>query len=97
MAATKLTQELLVTQAVIEAPRGPNHPTLAVQNLGPNPIWAALENSADCVVSKSHRIAAGETMSFTDLSPEIKVYLRASTADQLTGAATIITQIPRYR
>lgn len=70
--------------------------SVEVQNLGPNPIYcavvAASTDSADAVLTKSRRVANGEAWAL-DLPPGRFLYARAATADQVTGAATIVTEI----
>lgn len=66
---------------------------IELQNLGPNPIYCALKTSTDAVTTKSRRLITGETWSI-GLIAGIGVYCRATTADQVTGAGTIVTEVP---
>lgn len=64
--------------------------SIDIQNLGPNAIWANIGGAA-AVATKSHQILTGATWSI-DLPAEVQVHILASTANQVTGAATIITE-----
>jgi len=66
---------------------------IEIQNLGPNAIYVALGTSTDAVTTKSRRLSPGESWSLA-LWAGITVWARAVTADQVTGAATIVTEIP---
>ncbi len=62
-----------------------------VQNNGPNAIWCSPGTAADAVLTKSVKVAASGgsiTMGTTK-----KVYCRAASADQTTGAATTVVEI----
>ena len=65
---------------------------IEIQNLGPNSIFCALQTSSLAVVNKARKIAAGESWSLA-LAPNIHVYCKAATADQVTGAATVVTEV----
>ena len=65
---------------------------LEIQNLGPNPIWIGLDTSGTAVVNKSRKLNTGESWSL-NLREQVKVYAIASTADQVTGAATVVTEV----
>lgn len=62
-----------------------------VQNLGPNPIYCEV-GTGTAVVTKSRRIPAGEAWGVA-ARYGVTVYCRAATADQVTGAATIVTEV----
>lgn len=64
---------------------------VVIQNNGPNAIWCAVGQSALAVLTKSTKISAGATLILTTKSI---VYCRAATADQVTGAATTVTEVP---
>lgn len=63
-----------------------------VFNNGPNTIWCALNRSADAVVNTSRPIAPGGTWT-VDALPWMPVYCLSATAAQLTGAATIVSEM----
>lgn len=69
---------------------------IEIQNIGPNAIYcavvAAAASSAEAVLTKSRRISAGDSWPL-DLLPGRFIYCRAATADQVTGAATIVTEL----
>lgn len=65
---------------------------LEIQNLGPNAIYCQLRTSSGLVVNKGRRIVNGETWPIAAPST-VKVYCIAATADQLTTAATIVTEL----
>lgn len=95
MAARALTKEhLTLLNTVTSITRSNNTVGCDIQNLGPNSIWVALDDSALCIVDKCRKIAAGGSLYIT-APQEMAIYVRASTADQVTGAATIITESVR--
>jgi hypothetical protein len=62
-----------------------------IQNNGPNDIWCGIR-STDAVATKSFRVAAsGGTWV---LESPLDVWCIASTAAQLTGAATTVIEVP---
>jgi len=63
-----------------------------IQNLGPNAIYCALGGTAP-VVSKTRAIAASGGVWAIDLGAGVIVKCLAATADQVTGAATITTEV----
>lgn len=65
---------------------------IEIQNIGPNAIYCAVGASADAVLTKARRLNAGETWAL-DIPVPNTVYCKAATADQVTGAATIVTEI----
>lgn len=91
MARTLTKEVLLLTASVVEITRDQFCDTMELQNLGPNAIWIALDDPALCVENKCRKIAVGEAWTLT-LPTGMKVYGRASTANQVTGAATIVSQ-----
>jgi len=71
---------------------------IELQNRGPNSIYCAVDNAAtagvkntDAGVYVGRRITPGQTWGI-DLSGNQTVYCIAETADQVTGAATIVNQ-----
>lgn len=95
-AAPTQTQEVLVTSSAAVAVPTTNltqRKAIEILNLGPNPIWCALGNSADAVVNKSRRIdALGGTWAL-DADEYKKLFCIAATANQSTGAATVVTEL----
>lgn len=65
---------------------------IELYNHGPNPIWCAQVTSSLAVVNKSRKIAAEGTWSLM-LNPGVHIYCKAETADQVTGAATIVNEV----
>lgn len=63
-----------------------------VQNNGPNPIWLAFNDSASCVLNKCRKVSPGEAFSVA-VPSQVPIWAIAATADQLTGAATCVTEI----
>lgn len=70
--------------------------SVEVQNLGPNAIFCAVSSSTTdstaAVVNKSRKVGAGEAWAL-DLPPGRSLYAKAATADQVTGAATVVTEV----
>ena len=64
--------------------------SLLVQNLGPNPIYLGF-SAAEAVVGKARRLAQYDT--FTLDRQGVSLYAIAATADQVTGAATIVLEL----
>lgn len=64
---------------------------IEIQNLGPNAIFCQLRTTTGLVANKGRRIVNGEAWGLTAPS-SLRVYCIAATADQVTGAATIITE-----
>lgn len=64
---------------------------LWMENRGPNAIWCAMGSATKAVVNKSHRIAPnGGTLPFN--APD-KWWCIAETANQVTGAATVVSEV----
>lgn len=64
---------------------------LLFENRGPNAIWCAMGSSAKAVVNKCHRIAPnGDRLAFN--APD-KWWCIAETANQVTGAATVVSEV----
>lgn len=64
--------------------------SMVVQNLGPNPIFIGF-SSAEAVVGKARRLAQYDT--FTVDRQGVSLYAIAATADQMTGAATVVMEL----
>lgn len=66
---------------------------IEIQNLGPNAIYCAVGAQADAVLTKSRKLDTGETWALA-ANESVQFWARAATADQVTGAATIVTEVP---
>ena len=88
MASTR--EVLVLASAAANVTRDAFARSIHIQNLGPNAIWCAI--NATAVVNKTVKILPGDSFA-ADATDKMKVSLIASTADQVTGAATIITEI----
>lgn len=89
------TEVLVLASAAVEMPRMPNRAGIEIQNNGPNAIWCAIGTSAAAVVNKCRQIAAsGGTWSLA-ASNRTRIFCRAATADQVTGAATDVSEFQR--
>lgn len=90
------TREVLVlNSAATELPRRAGSKGFLVVNQGPNPIHCALGSSAAAVVDKAILIPVDGSWSAqvaSDLGVAGRIWCIASTADQLTGNATTITE-----
>lgn len=86
-----VTEVLVLASAATILPQTDNRRAIEIQNLGPNPIYCAFSSSA-AVVTKSRKIGTGESWSLNH-PPNVAIYCKAATADQVTGAATIVTEI----
>lgn len=97
---------LCLASAPALIPRSSTSNGWEIQNRGPNSIFIEVgggTNSADggcpyfpdagleCLINKTREITAGSTWSGTGNDP---MFCIAATADQVTGAATIITEAP---
>lgn len=67
-----------------------NSKSLLIQNLGPNPIFIGF-SAAEAVVNKARRLAQYDT--FTVDRQGVGLYAIAASADQVTGAATIVLEL----
>jgi hypothetical protein len=66
---------------------------IEVFNNGANTIWCAF-TSATAVVTKSRPIASGSSWAL-DAPSNVSIWCRAATADQVTGAATVVSELFR--
>lgn len=65
---------------------------IEIQNLGPNSIFCRCDGGTDAVVNKAHRIISGEYwFQYCDNTACVCECI-AATADQVTGAGTIVTE-----
>ena len=86
------TREVLATTTAALVTRDANAKGgFELLNLGPNNVWAVLGAAADCVTNKCRRIGPGEFWACGD--PSGTLYIKCETADQVTGAATILTEV----
>lgn len=94
-ASTSKTTEVLVlnSAATLITRTTSTRGRLAVElfNNGPNTIWCAF-SSATAVISKARPIAAGTSWAL-DASSDVDIYCKAATADQVTGAATVVSEL----
>lgn len=93
-AAPQLTREVLVTTGAVQVTstwegRG----GVEILNLGPNDLWCGIGASARAVLNKSRRIKTDGTWA-VDLGPKLQIWCLAATANQVTGAATIVNEVP---
>lgn len=86
----RTTEVLVLASAPVTLTRSPKSSSVEILNLGPNNIWAAL--NAVPVPSKSRRIQPGETWAI-EAPFFCPIQLIAETADQVTGAATIVNEV----
>jgi hypothetical protein len=86
------TEVLVLASASTACPTTPlvGRKAVEIQNLGPNAIFCKPGGSG--VVNTTRKIAAGATWAF-DAGDVITVGCKAATADQLTTAATIVTEL----
>lgn len=91
--AAASTDEVLVLTTATEMPRIAGSKAIEIQNLGPNPIFCALDTASKAVLNKARRIDSGSSWALSIPTPR-RVYCVAS-ANQLTGAASIVTNIRR--
>jgi hypothetical protein len=88
------TSECIVSSSVAtDCPATPlsGRRAIELQNLGENAIYCTLGGSAP-VIAKSRRIGAGSSFA-VDLGDAVVIKCLASQADQVTLAATIVTEI----
>ena len=96
--AGEFTSEVLVLNSAVTLVTTTRSPRqgVEIQNNGPNAIYCAVvstsANSADAVLTKSRKVSAGEAWGLS-LPAGRAVYCRAATADQVTGAATVVTEV----
>lgn len=88
-----LAGEVLVLTTVTRADPSPSVTRRAVeiQNLGPNAIYCQLRTPTGLIVGKGRRIATNEAWAL-DLRASVPVYCIAATANQVTTAATFVTE-----
>ncbi len=84
--------EVLVLTTATRLPQLCGRQAVEIQNLGPNPIYCSLSVASMARVGKARRISTGETWS-VDAPATLPIWCVAATAAQVTGAATIVTEI----
>lgn len=91
VAAAGVTTEVLVLTTATALPQSSLYRRgMLVENRGPNAIWCAF-SSAAAVVDKAHRVAPnGGTF---PLNAPDKMWCVAETANQVTGAATVVSEV----
>lgn len=100
LAVNLYTNEVLVLASAavqvdtgsVAAAAGGQRRGLEIQNLGPNAIYCSVGESAAAVTTKSRKLNTGDAWAL-DLVAGRHVYCKAVTADQVTGAATIVTEV----
>lgn len=84
--------EVLVLTTATRLPQLCNRSAVEIQNLGPNPIYCALGYSSMARVGKARKIGAGEAWA-VDAPHTLPIWCIAATASQVSGAATIVSEI----
>ena len=90
------TQEILVTTTAAAMPQLFGRRAMLIENRGPNAIWCAFGSAASAVVNKAHRIGPVSEQPnnrFPYNGTEV-LYCVAETANQVTGAATVVSEVP---
>lgn len=88
------TAEVLVLTSATQIPALGGRKAVEVQNRGPNSIFCALASSGAAVVNRAREVKAGDAWAL-DAPDTLSIWCIAATAAQVTGAATIVTQLPR--
>lgn len=83
--------EVLVLTTATELARTNGRDSVEVFNNGPNTIWCAF-SSAGAVATKARPIATNGSW-VVDAKYRVRIWCVASTANQVTGAATIVSEI----
>lgn len=94
-ASPVLAGEVLVLTTVTRIDPSPRigRQGIEIQNLGPNAIYCQPRVSTGLVVNKGRKIVNGEAWGFI-AGANVPVYCIAATANQVTTAATIVTEVP---
>jgi hypothetical protein len=90
--APTLTRETLVDTTSTTLPAYGGRKAVEVQNLGPNPIWCSVGATLP-VAHKAREIAANGGTWSLDVSAAMPIRCITASAKQVTGAATITTEI----
>lgn len=90
----RTTEVLVLTASAVALPTEPLffRREVTVQNLGPNPIFIGF-TAAEAVASKALRLAQYEKLVITGES--FTLYAITTSANQVTGAATVVSEIAR--
>lgn len=95
VASTSKTSEVLVLNSaatlLTQTTSTKGRKALEIFNNGPNTIWCAF-TSATAVVNKSRPISSGGSWAL-DAGSNVAIYCLAATADQVTGAATVVSEL----
>lgn len=96
--AATTTETLVLNATATAMPASVQKPrkSVEIQNLGPNAIFCCIGTVASpCTptVNKSRQVAASGGSWTVDASSNLIVKCKAATADQATGAATIVTEV----
>jgi hypothetical protein len=90
------TTEVAVTNSAggtaVPASALANRRAIEIQNNGPNTIYCTVDGTAPLVGSNGRWIVAGAAWSL-DAGPNVTIKCIASTAAQVTGAATMVTEL----
>jgi hypothetical protein len=91
----KVTEVLVLTTPTQLTVQLQSRTDVSIQNLGPNPIYCA-GTSAEAVVNKAHRLdALGGANNLWEFAArrQVTIWCVAATANQVTGAATIFSEL----
>lgn len=84
--------EVLVLTTATRLPQLCGRRAVEIQNLGPNPIYCSLGYSSMARVGKARKVGVGESW-VVDAGDTLPIYCVASTASQVSGAATIVSEV----
>lgn len=85
--------EVLVGTTPTRLPQLCGRTGMEIQNLGPNPIWCVVShNSVHARVNRARKVDAGGGIFAANVKDTQPVFCVASTAAQVQGAATIVTE-----
>lgn len=88
------SKEILVATTATIIPRSEDTGTIEILNKGPNVIYAVLVDSALATTNARRPIAVNEAWTL-DIEESTACYLICPLGLQVTGAATIVTELPR--
>lgn len=91
LAVTWTNEVLVLASAATTIPRVQGSTGIIIQNRGPNSIFCAIGGETP-VLNKSLEIKPNGSLSLVGYSLAVKCI--AATADQVTGAATIVMGVP---
>lgn len=84
------TTEVLVLTTATALPQASLYRRgLLIENRGPNSIWCAF-SAATAIVDKAHEVVSGDRFA---LNAPDKMWCVAETANQVTGAATVVSEV----